>query len=127
MQLKYVWVMPKVNYNYPGTKEQKPELIEQHIQSAQRFTNAALIAYYQSMIQRPDRSHILKQTKAPVLLILGRHDTAIPLQDGLQQAHMPQLSYIHILESSGHMGMIEEVTKTNTMLNEFLVNIPNNV
>ncbi len=115
------------NLYAPVTKEKKPELIEQHIQSAQRFTNAALIAYYESMVQRPDRTQILKQTKVPVLFVLGRHDTAIPLQDGLQQGHIPQLSYIHILENSGHMGMIEEINKVNTMLKEFLAIIPNNV
>jgi pimeloyl-ACP methyl ester carboxylesterase len=115
------------NLYAPVTKEQKPELIEQHIHSGQRFTNAALIAYYESMVQRPDRTQILKQTKVPVLFVMGRHDTAIPLQDGLQQAHMPQLSYIHILENSGHMGMIEEINKANTMLKEFLAIIPNNV
>ncbi len=108
------------NLYAPKTKTQMPWLIEQHIKASERFMDAALISYYESMMQRPDRTHILKNTQLPVLFILGRHDTAVPLQDGLQQAHMPELSYIHILEDSGHMGMIEEIKESNRLLQNFI-------
>jgi pimeloyl-ACP methyl ester carboxylesterase len=72
-----------------------------------------------SMIQRPDRTHVLQQTHLPVLFILGRSDNAVALQDGLQLAHLPDLSYIHILEKSGHMGMIEEREEANRILKNY--------
>ena len=110
------------NLYAPKTKEERTELIEQHKRASERFKKAALIAYYESMIKRPDRTSILKHTNVPVLFILGRHDTAIPLQDGLKQSHMPKQAFVYLLENSGHMGMIEEVEKANFLLNEYLVN-----
>jgi len=85
------------------------------------FTKAALSAYFQSMMDRPDRTNVLKQNKIPVLFVLGRNDVAIPFNDVLRLASMPDISYIHILEQSGHMGMIEEPEKSNVFLNNFLL------
>jgi pimeloyl-ACP methyl ester carboxylesterase len=84
------------------------------------FQNGALVHYYEAMMQRPDRTHILKNFQGPVLFILGEHDSAIPLADGLRQCHLPGLSYIHILRNSGHMGLIEETDKCREILQKFL-------
>lgn len=108
------------NLYSPATKEANQALIDKQINSVQGFTNAALTAYYRSMINRPDRTAILKGTTLPVLFVLGRHDNAIPIKDGLEQSHLPQISYVHILEQSGHMGMMEEEEKSNGLLTEYL-------
>jgi pimeloyl-ACP methyl ester carboxylesterase len=108
------------NLYSPATKQKAPALIEKHLQSVKDFSAPALIAYYQAMIARPDRTHLLKQTTLPVLFILGKWDAAVPLEDGLKQCHMPQLSYIHVLSQSGHMGMVEEVEKSYGILKEYL-------
>ena len=105
------------------TKEKNPDLINEHIESAQSFSKAALTAYYQSMIKRPDRSSVLNKTRLPVLFILGKHDTTIPLHDGLQQSHLPMWSYVHILEESGHMGMTEEPEKVNSFITSYISSI----
>ncbi len=107
----------------PVTEEKNTELINEHIASAGAFSKAALIAYYQSMINRPDRSILLNKTKLPVLFILGKHDTTIPLHDGLQQSHLPMWSYVHILEDSGHMGMVEEPHKVNFFITSYISSI----
>lgn len=109
------------NMYSPATKEANPGLIEEHVQSLQSFSKAALIAYYESMIKRPDRTLVLKQNKIPVLFVLGKHDAAVPLQDGLQQSHLPGVSHVFILENSGHMGMCEEMEKSNHLLREFVI------
>jgi pimeloyl-ACP methyl ester carboxylesterase len=72
------------------------------------------------MMKRPDNTTLLKTTTLPVLFILGEHDNAVPLQDGLKLLHLPEKSYIHILHQSGHMGMLEEENKSNNILNKFL-------
>lgn len=104
----------------PATKQKAPSLIEEQLQAVHNSTAAALTAYYQAMINRPDRTHILKTTPLPVLIVLGRWDEAVPLADGLPLCSMADLSYIHILEESGHMGMQEEPEKSNALLNHFL-------
>jgi pimeloyl-ACP methyl ester carboxylesterase len=90
------------------------------IQSLEDFSGESLIAYYEAMIARPARTDLLKNTKVPVFFIAGTHDIAAPLGDVLKQCHLPIRSYFHVLQPSGHMGMIEEPGKSNQALEEFL-------
>jgi pimeloyl-ACP methyl ester carboxylesterase len=71
------------------------------------------------MIDRPDRTLVLKQSKHPVLFVLGRHDNAVPFQDMLKQSYLPAISQVEILENSGHMGMREETEVSNKILIDF--------
>lgn len=103
----------------PMSKMNQNHLVEEQIQRSSSFTDAALISYYESMIRRPDRTSLLKSTTLPVLFIMGKHDSAVPLQDSLQQCHLPALSYVHILKESGHMGMLEQVTESNKYLLDY--------
>ena len=102
------------------TKDESPELVGQFIQSLNNFSAEALVSYYESMIRRPDRTDLLRNTKLPVLFIFGEHDKAVPLEDVLKQCHLPEKSYFHVLHQSGHMGMLEETEKSNRLLEEFL-------
>ena len=101
-------------------KEENPQVINEIIDRYTNFQDTALVHYYEAMMQRPDRTGILERFPHPVLFILGEHDTAIPLADGLKQSHIPRLSYIHVLRNSGHMGMIEETAKSREILQRFL-------
>jgi pimeloyl-ACP methyl ester carboxylesterase len=105
----------------PNSKLQIPNSIDKFIDSLKGFTPQALIAYYNAMMDRPDRTSILKNTKNPVLFIAGEHDNAIPLNDVLKQCHLPEKSYFHVLKKSGHMGMMEETENANRILEEFLL------
>ena len=104
----------------PNSKETVPGSITKFIESLKDFTTPALIAYYNAMMARPDRTHILKNTKNPVLFIAGEHDNAVPLADILKQCHLPEKSYFHVLKNSGHMGMMEETETANRILEDFL-------
>ncbi|MGV3657556.1 MAG: alpha/beta fold hydrolase [Chitinophagaceae bacterium] len=109
------------NLYSPATKETAPALLEQQLQATTYFRNEALIKYYEAMMARPDRTHVLKATALPVLFVLGRWDAAVPPEDGWKQCYLPQKSYIHMLDRSGHMGMIEEAEKSNQLLHEYLI------
>jgi len=109
---------PKLYSDY--SKKNQRHIIDQNISAVSYFSKEALIVYYESMMKRPDRTAVLKQNKIPVLFVLGRTDTAVPLEDGLRQAHLPLISYIHILENSGHMGMVEEIEKSCFILKNYL-------
>ena len=107
----------------PITKDERPELIDKQIASLDNFLPAALVSYYKAMMQRPDRTEILRKATVPVLFIMGKYDVAVPVDDGLKQCHLPEKSYIHILRQSGHMGMLEEPGNSNRILEEFLLDI----
>jgi pimeloyl-ACP methyl ester carboxylesterase len=103
------------------SKKEVPGKIDGFIAGLSRFSPDTLTAYYQAMMERPDRTHVLKNVKTPVLFIMGEQDNAVPLPDTLQQCHLPEKCYIHILKKSGHMGMMEEADKANRILDEFLL------
>ncbi len=107
----------------PITKDEKPELTDKQVAASDNFFAPALVSYYEAMIQRPDRTEILRKAIVPVLFIMGKYDAAVPLEDGLKQCHLPEKSYIHILHNSGHMGMLEEPDKSNLILDKFLLEI----
>ncbi len=102
------------------TKKENPGLIDLVFEMANTISPEVLIQYYQAMIERPDRTSVLKSFKKPVLLIAGKFDTAVPLQASLEQFTMPPISTVHILKHSGHMGMWEEVQLSNSFLRDFL-------
>lgn len=108
------------NMYAPQTKERNPVLIEEHLASVRNFSAEALVRYYEAMIQRPDRTEVLRSSKVPVLFVMARYDNAVPMEDVLKQCHLPQLSYIHRLENSGHTGMKEGAEMANQILVNFM-------
>jgi len=101
-------------------KEQNEEIVIELIERYNNFNPDSLVSYYRAMMKRPDRTNVLKNAKQPVLFIIGENDNAVPLEHSLQQCHLPDLCYIHILENTAHMGMYEDRTRSNIILNEFL-------
>lgn len=90
------------------TRQSNPSIVSETIQQYKTLPATSLIQYTLAMMRRPDRKNVLAAFPNPVLFLLGEHDTAIPVEQGLQQCHIPQLSYIYIAAHSGHMGMLEE-------------------
>jgi pimeloyl-ACP methyl ester carboxylesterase len=105
------------------TKSEHVQITEEQIAASHNFSDAALVSYYMSMMKRPDRKHVLSMLHVPILFILGKYDTAVPLEDGLSLCYLPELSYIHILGRSGHMGMREEPEAANLILLNYLNSI----
>jgi len=101
-------------------RTEKSSEINSFIAQQRNFKPEALVSYSEAMMQRPDRTNVLKNTKKTVLFIMGKYDAVAPLNDVLQQCHLPEISYIHILEKSAHMGMIEEKEKSKEILKIFL-------
>ncbi len=103
-----------------STKAKKPDEVTEFIGGLSNFSPTALVSYYEAMIKRPERTEVLKDSHLPILFIMGEHDMAVPLQDGLKLCYLPEKAYIHILHESGHMGMLEESEKSNWILDNFL-------
>ena len=72
------------------------------------------------MINRPDRTFVLKESKVPVLIIAGEQDIVVPINDVLQQAHQPNICHLHILKEAAHMGMWESAKQVNEGMKVFM-------
>jgi len=103
----------------PHTKSTQPALVEALVQMGMQCRVEALVAYYEAMIQRPDRKAVLQQLQVPALFILGKDDTAVTLDSVLPQVTLPAKSSVHIFEHTGHMGMWEMAKETTLALQQF--------
>ncbi len=102
------------------TRKNHPELISKLIDRYSGFSPDWLVSYYEAMIGRSDRTAVLRQFAGPVLFIIGQEDTLIPLEQSLQQCHLPAVSHIHLVENTGHEGMLESPARCNEILLSFL-------
>ncbi|GAA4319663.1 alpha/beta hydrolase [Flaviaesturariibacter amylovorans] len=102
------------------SRTRRPELVAAHLSGTLPVADATLTAYYRSMIERPDRSAMLKDAKIPVLFLLGRHDNAVPLKDGLAQCVLPDRGMVFLMNEAGHMGMVECPEAANDQLLTYL-------
>lgn len=102
----------KTGYDGPGinmalniAREQNPEGI----------TNAL-----RAMLARPDRTPVVRSFEAPILILSGRHDPILPIDGQKNFAGACQKGIHSVLEESGHMGMLEEPTRSYDLINRFL-------
>ena len=101
-------------------KNESPEKINKLIENGNIFSKLTLQQYYTAIMKRPDRTTVLKASDIPVLFVIGTEDIAAPLEDLLKQVHLPKIAYIHILEQTGHMGMLEAPERMKIALLEFI-------
>lgn len=104
----------------PAFREEHLETIEDLIARGNSFTKEALIQYYTAIMNRPDRTALLINSNVPVLFVVSSEDTAAPLEDLIQQVHLPSVSHIHILQRVGHMSMVEKPDELNKHLLHFI-------
>ena len=82
--------------------------------------DSGIVALLNGMIDRKDQNEMLRQTKVPVLFILGRKDNYIPVEVAEKMvANHPEAEVVW-LEHSGHMGFLEEPETAAAALLEFV-------
>ncbi len=101
-------------------RTENPAVVNELLEAAKNFSAESLIGYYEAMIQRPDRSRIIKQSVKAVLLVMGEEDKAVPLADSLKQSSFAERSLIKIMPFTAHMGMLEATETSNKTLEQFL-------
>ncbi len=102
-----------INVNIP--KGFASDNLEKYENDVVRVKNLALnnsdggiIAILNGMKERPDRTHILKDSKIPLLLIGGMKDNFISGEVFDKLSDLAPHARVLRLENSGHMGFIEE-------------------
>jgi pimeloyl-ACP methyl ester carboxylesterase len=107
-----------------GFAAENPEEIRKQIDRYANFNPESLVLYLAAMKQRPATTGVLKSFNKPILFIMGEEDKAVPMKDLLEQCHLPQISFIHIMAHAAHMGMIEDTRQSNSFIARFLEQIP---
>ncbi len=95
-------------------------IIEKNKENARKTTDDGIIATLKGMMQRPDRTNVLKNTKIPVLYFIGAKDNFIPVNVALKQAELSNKIKAVVLQNSGHMGFVEEKEKSIREVSRFV-------
>jgi pimeloyl-ACP methyl ester carboxylesterase len=66
---------------------------------------------------------VLAQAKVPVLFIIGKNDSRIPMEVIVPQTLLPEHSEVLILDRVGHMGFIEASDATFKALKGFAARV----
>jgi pimeloyl-ACP methyl ester carboxylesterase len=86
-----------------------------------RNTNSeGVVATVKAMRDRLERLETLKHAKVPVMFIIGKDDSAVPLEKSLEQCYLPAKHQVCILSDTGHMGMFEKVEESKASVRDFL-------
>jgi len=90
------------------------------IHNAVHFNPEGIIAALNVMRNRRDRSDVLRNIQCPVLMLIGKHDTAVPLDISMAMTTLPSQGIIHVFPTVGHMGMFSASRETAKAFREFL-------
>lgn len=107
------------NLYAPGAADRIPSDLEFHLAMALALPSETLLAYYRAMIERPDRTQILRSATCPVLFVVGMQDHAVPYRQVLSQVSLPAVSMVELLPDVGHTGMLETPERMNSILNSY--------
>ena len=102
--------------------QENAEFVHKFSARAEAFPQKGIIAATRAMIDRPDRSEVLKEFKCPILFIIGKYDEAIPLDISEAAVKLRPNDKAYILPVA-HMGMFEAKEDCLTILEMFLSEI----
>lgn len=100
-------------------RERCSEAIADLQSQAEKVTPESLVASMEGMKLRKDRTHVLAESKVPVLFILGKQDSKMPYESIMKQAALTNHAEILLLGDTAHMGFIESPDLTLRSVRDF--------
>ena len=98
-------------------------LLKAQVDKAQQIAintpKEGIVAALRGMKERPSREMVLKNTKYPVLFIIGKQDVILAWENLLLLTSLPKRSFNIVLEHAGHMGFYEAPDETFKALRKF--------
>ncbi|MBN2639298.1 MAG: alpha/beta hydrolase [Bacteroidales bacterium] len=86
---------------------------------AEQITPEGIAAALKGMAERKDYRQLLKEINIPVLFVVGKKDSRIPLEFITKQMQLPKDSEAVIIDNTGHMGQFESPDKIFPVLESF--------
>lgn len=100
-------------------KNKQIELLENMIAQSLNVKEESLVAFYYAIMNRVDRTSILKSAQFPVQWIIGKEDHLVPMMVALQQSRLSMVTFVSLFSDYGHMSMLEQPEKLSIELKYF--------
>jgi pimeloyl-ACP methyl ester carboxylesterase len=114
-------VDPFVDTFVPGLfNDKKHPAIPGVYKIARKTSQETLLAYSSAMRDRPSSIEFLRKIEKPVLTLAGQKDSIVMAETALEYGRLAKRSAVHILENTGHMGMLERPEEATRILSDFI-------
>ncbi len=104
----------------PSFVDEHPKEVNAITAKGMQLSRESLTAFYTAIMQRSDKTEVLRSAEFPVQYVIGEQDTATPMKDALEQCHLPAISKVNIYRNCGHMSMVERPKELVADLQDFL-------
>jgi pimeloyl-ACP methyl ester carboxylesterase len=101
-------------------KNKHQKFIDKLIEKAAKYTPESLMRANAAMMNRQDKSLVLKNAIAPVLFISGKQDPSAPLEPMLKQVSLPAIADVSIFDNCKHMSIFEYKKETIAAIQNFI-------
>ena len=85
----------------------RPEVIAAQISEGMKMTDENMVSLYEAMMNREDKTGVLKKGNFPIQWIIGEEDKLLPIEQTLKQCHINDVNFVSYYHKSGHMSMLE--------------------
>ncbi len=103
-----------------STLSDKPGVVDQVSRWIRTTKPGAVALAQRAMAERRDQTDLMPTLRVPALIVAGREDALIPVSEAEAMAKAIPGSRIKILEHVGHLVPIEDPTRFQKIINEFL-------
>ncbi len=93
---------------------------DQFINNCLKLESCSLVAFYNAMINRKDRSNILLGKDFPLLWIIGKDDTITSIDTVKQHCVAANVNFVYIYSDCAHVSMLEQPVKLKQDISHFL-------
>lgn len=104
-----------------GDDDRFRPIVKKLIQEALEMPRQGFFAAQEGMKRRPNREHVLKNASFSKLMITGKHDDILCLEEQEEESQRTQTPLVVL--SEGHMSHLENTTEVIDILSKFVRNI----
>jgi len=108
---------------HPTFKKKNQKLIDTLITRARKYMPDAVMLANAAMMNRKDKSAVLKNAAVPVLFINGREDESAPVEYTLKQASYPANADFNLFAQCKHMSVFERKPETLKIIKDFCARV----
>lgn len=94
--------------------------VDEQISNALTMSEEGIINFYKAMMNRKERTGILKDAQFPVQWIIGAKDSLIPAKKILPLSHISNVNFTSYYKDCGHISMVEAPAELQKDIKNFL-------
>jgi pimeloyl-ACP methyl ester carboxylesterase len=111
------------NVFHEDSLSNKPELVEQLRSVVFSNSKHIICQGLLALAERSETCSILDEIAIPTLIICGREDVVTPLDESKFMNKQIKGSVLHVINNAGHVSNLEEPSKFNKLLHDFLLEL----